>query len=245
MCSAYVNRVCGKQVSVHNSSSSQRRQLAALSFTKLSLELLLMPSGEKVLCWEPQHCTQWGTYPWCPEVLLLSCCSFVFVFSMLLFLSLSRKQCTLEKDEQKREIFSSGADGCAHLAMEFSATSYPLELGSAALAANWSNEIPTPMLTGKWAAHSAVCSWKVVSNLCSAESRAWSWTLNFSKCPKQCLGPDSFAFSGSYQSRRALPAGNKKPRGSLAVTVFSREVEHQGFSSLSNSGWQWQVSSVW
>lgn len=57
VCSAYVNCVYGKQVSVHSSSSSHRRQLAALLFTKLSLELLLMSSGEKVLCWEPQHCT--------------------------------------------------------------------------------------------------------------------------------------------------------------------------------------------
>lgn len=68
--------------------------------------------------------------------------------------------------------------------------------------------------------------------------------LNLSKCSKQCLGPDPFAFSGSYQSRRALPAGNKKPRGSLAATVFSGKVGHQGFSSFSNSGWQWQISSL-
>lgn len=112
--------------------------------------------------------TQWGTYPWCPKVLLLSWCCFVFVFSILLFLSLSRKQCTLERDVQKRETFSSGADWCAHLAVVFSAATCPLELGSAALTANWRNEIPTPILTGKWAAHSAVFSWKVVSNLCSA-----------------------------------------------------------------------------
>lgn len=240
---SYVNPVCGKQVSAHNSSSSQRRQLAALSITKFSLELLLMSSEEKVFCWEAQHCKQWGAYPWCPKVLPLSCCCFVFVFSVL-FLNLSRKQCTLGRDVQKREIFISGADWCAHLAMVFSATVCPLELGSAALTANWRNEIPTPMLTGKWAAHPAVFSWRVISNLCSAWSRAWSWTLNLSKCSNQCLGPDPFAFSGSYESRIALPAGNKKPHESLAVTEFSGDVGHQGFSSFSNSGWQWQVSSL-
>lgn len=68
--------------------------------------------------------------------------------------------------------------------------------------------------------------------------------LNLSKCFKQCLGPDPFAFSGSYQSRRALLAGNKKSCGSLAATVFSGEVGHQGFSSFSIWGWQWQISSL-
>lgn len=167
VCSAYVNPVCEKQVSAHNSSSSQRRQLAALSFTKLSLELLLMSSGEKVLCWEAPHCKQWGACSWCPKVLPFSCCCFVFVFSMVLFLSLSRKQWTLERDVQKREIFSSGADWCA---LSHGVLCYSLSpgAGSAALTANWRKETPTAMLTGKWAAHPAMFSWRVISNLCSA-----------------------------------------------------------------------------
>lgn len=139
----------------------------------LSLELLVMSNGEKVLCWEPQHCVRseehilktqryYSMEAWSNMALWF----FLFVFSVFLFLSSSRKQCTYERDVQKREMYSCGADWCAHLAMVFCATTCLLELGSSALTANWRNEIPTPRLADKWAAQ--LFAWKVVSKLCSA-----------------------------------------------------------------------------
>ena len=127
VCGAYVNRVRGEQVSIHNSSSSHRRQLAALFFTMLSLELLVMSNGAKVLCWEPQHCVHseehiLGTQRCYSMETPLMLCFSLFVFSVLLFLSSSRKQCTCERDVQKREMYSCGADWCAHLAVVFCTT---------------------------------------------------------------------------------------------------------------------------
>lgn len=54
---------------------------------------------------------------------------------MLLFVSLLRKQCTLERDVQKGEVFSSGADW-GTLSRGVLCCSLSLELGSAALTAN-------------------------------------------------------------------------------------------------------------
>lgn len=147
-----------KQVSAHNSFSSQRRQLAALSCTKLSLELLLMSSGEKVLCWEAQHCKQWGAYPWCPKVLPLSCCCFVFS----VFCSSACQESSAEKDIQKREIFISEADWCAYLAMVFSATAWSWVVHLSLQMKKWdthlqvNGQLTWPCFPGEWFQTSAL-----------------------------------------------------------------------------------------
>lgn len=99
MCSGDVHCVYGEQASTHNSSSSRRRQLAALFFTALLLGLLVTSSGKKVLCWEPQHCMHSEEHilhtqrcHFMETSLML--CFFLFLFSVLLFLSSSRKQYT-------------------------------------------------------------------------------------------------------------------------------------------------------
>lgn len=115
-CSVDVNCVCGEKVSVRYSSSRPRRELAAL-FTALSLELLVMSSGGKVFCWEPQHCVHSEEHiletQRCDSLGKALFCVFPS-FSMLSFLSSSRKRCAYEKDGQKREVHSCGARWCAY-----------------------------------------------------------------------------------------------------------------------------------